>query len=240
MTESQEQTVTPTLPSRADLATSGLTKRNQAFIWQMVQLVEGDESKATLIAEVGAKLLDGQKTGTTARQLFNTPAEALGRKANATEATPAPGYATYGFWPLLVDNAIAFFMMFSFMFGLTLLFSKASQTGSAGAAGITSLVLTSLLGGFFFAVVTMTLAPKKDGSKTPVLLKILISVGAFVLWFLAYLGFSYLPAVINPLLPGWLYLVFAVIAFIGFRFWRVKTGIQGGFLGGSTRRPQTK
>ena len=76
MTESQEQTVTPTLPSRADLATSGLTKRNQDFIWQMVQLVEGDESKATLIAEVGAKLLDGQKTGTTARQLFNTPAEA--------------------------------------------------------------------------------------------------------------------------------------------------------------------
>lgn len=147
MTESQEQTVTPTLPSRADLATSGLTKRNQDFIWQMVQLVEGDESKAALIAEVGAKLLDGQKTGTTARQLFNTPAEALGRKANATEATPAPGYATYGFWPLLVDNAIAFFMMFSFMFGLTLLFSKASQTGSAGAAGITSLILTSLLGG---------------------------------------------------------------------------------------------
>ena len=86
----------------------------------------------------------------------------------------------------------------------------------------------------------MTLAPKKDGSKTPVLLKILISVGAFVLWFLAYLGFSYLPAVINPLLPGWLYLVFAVLAFIGFRFWRVKTGIQGGFLGGSTRRPQAK
>ena len=37
MTESQEQTVTPTLPSRADLATSGLTKRNHDFIWQMVK-----------------------------------------------------------------------------------------------------------------------------------------------------------------------------------------------------------
>ena len=107
------------------------------------------------------------------------------------------------------------------MFGLTLLFSKASQTGSAGAAGITSLVLTSLLGGFFFAVVTMTLAPKKDGSKTPVLLKILISVGAFELWFLAYLGFSYLPAVINPLLPG--YCRIRRNRLYRFRFWRKKT-----------------
>ncbi|MBZ6069076.1 hypothetical protein K8375_02790 [Weissella cibaria] len=53
MTESQETQAQPALPTRADLATSGLTKRNQEFIWQMVQLVDGDASKAGLIAEVG-------------------------------------------------------------------------------------------------------------------------------------------------------------------------------------------
>ncbi|MBD1501437.1 DUF1129 family protein [Weissella cibaria] len=241
MTESQETQAQPALPTRVDLATSGLTKRNQEFIWQMVQLVDGDASKAGLIAEVGAKLLDGQKTGATAKQLFNTPAEALGFKAKQAAETPARGYATYGFWPLMVDNAIAFFMMFSFMFGLTLMFSKANQAGSAGAAGITSLVLTSLLGGVFFAAVTMTLAPSKDGVQTPLWKKIVVSVGAFVLWFLAYMGFAYLPSIINPLLPGWVYLILAVLAFIGFRFWRVKTGIQGGFLGSATRpRQDTK
>jgi len=241
MTESQEQTVTAALPTRQDLATSGLSNRNQDFIWQMVQLVEGDTTKAGLIAEVGAKLLDGQKTGATAKQLFNTPAEALGFKEVAVKSEEAArGYASYGFWPLMFDNALAFFMMFSFMFGLTLLFSKANQQGSAGAAGITSLVLTSLLGGALFAIVTQVLAPSKDGTKTAGWIKVVVSVAAFVGWFLAYMGFAFLPAIINPLLPGWVYLVLAVVAFIGFRFWRVKTGMQGGFLGGATRPRQAK
>ena len=242
MTESQEQTVAAALPTRQDLATSGLSNRNQAFIWQMVQLVDGDTTKAALIAEVGAKLLEGQKTGATAKQLFNTPAEALGFKAAATTETEQEGrgYASYGFWPLMFDNALAFFMMFSFMFGLTLLFSKANQEGSAGAAGITSLVLTSLLGGALFAIVTQIFAPSKDGKKTAGWIKVIVAVVAFVAWFLAYMAFAFLPTVINPLLPGWVYLVLAVVAFIGFRFWRAKTGMQGGFLGGATRPRQAK
>ncbi|WP_259703534.1 DUF1129 domain-containing protein [Weissella paramesenteroides] len=245
MTESKEQTQSqapkPTLPTVQELATSGLTNRNQEFIRQMVILANGDESKAQLITEVGAKLLTAQKTGVTAKQLYNSPAEAMGLKTEAEKSDDNRGYASYGFWPLAIDNAIAFFMMFSFMFGLTLLFSgvKSSSAGSAGAAGITSLVLTSILGGIFFSAVTLTLAPRRDGKHVSFWKKTIVTVGAFAIWFLAYLGFAFLPAVINPLLPGWVYLVIAVIAFLGFRYWRAKTGIKGGFLGANAQ-PQSR
>src|SRR5699024_4951489 len=149
---------------------------------------------------------------------------------------------SYGFWPLAVDNAIAFFMMFSFMFGLTLIFSgmKSSADGSAGAAGITSLILTSVLGGIFFSAVTLTLAPRRDGKHVSFLKKASVTVGSFAIWFLAYLGFAFLPPVINPLLPGWVYLVIAALAFVGFRYWRSKTGIKGGFLGANAQAQSRK
>ncbi len=246
MTESKEQTQVQdtklTLPTVQELATSGLTKRNQEFIRQMVILANGDDTKAQLITEVGAKLLTAQKTGQTARQLYNSPAEAMGLKTVEETQAESRGYASYGFWPLAIDNAIAFFMMFSFMFGLTLLFSRntASMQGSGGAAGITSLTLTSILGGVFFSAVTLMITPRRDGKRVSMWKKISVTVGAFAIWFLAYLGFAYLPPIINPLLPGWVYIIFAVLAFLGFRYWRSKTGIRGGFLGTNNTQSRSK
>ncbi|AOT55674.1 DUF1129 family protein [Weissella soli] len=224
-----EQPVAPVFPTRADLAASGLTKRNQNFVYAVTKLATNEKTQAPVIADIAAKLLAAQKKGTTAQQLFGTPAEALGIQVNETaqRTRPANNYANVKYRDLAIDNTLTFLMLFSFMFGLTLLFSKVGNAQGAGAAGITSLILTSVTGGLLFALVTKLMADDKIKR----FYRIIGSILAFVLWFGIYMLLSILPAVINPVLPGWLYITLAVAAFFGFREWRKRTGISGGFLG---------
>ncbi|MDR3189785.1 MAG: DUF1129 domain-containing protein [Lactobacillaceae bacterium] len=221
------------LPTRADLAKSGLSKRNQSFVYDAAQLVTDSKKQAPLVADIAAQLLAGQKTGKTAKQLFGTPAEALGikvKEANIQAKSPS-NYAKAKFTHLAIDNTLTFLMLFSFMFGLTMTFSKFSRGANGGAAGITSLLLTSITGGLLFALVTKIMANEKMNRWK----RLLGAVAGFIVWFAVYLSLASLPPFINPLLPGYVYIAIAAIAFLGFRAWRKKTGISGGFLGSASR-----
>ncbi|MDR3242044.1 MAG: DUF1129 domain-containing protein [Lactobacillaceae bacterium] len=233
MTEEQ----TPAkVPTRQDLAASGLSKRNQEFLYHTIILVTNEEKQAPLIKEIQTELLAAQKTGKTARQLYGTPADALGVKLTSNrQANPGTAYGDYKYLDLTIDNTLTFLMLFSMMFGITLMFQKQTAGSTPGAAGITALLITSVLGGLLFAFGTKAIA---SGIKK--VWSLLTAVAAFVLWFAIYLGVAMLPAVVNPILPGFVYIAIAVATFFGFRAWRKKTGITGGFLGGSTRRPIKK
>lgn len=235
----QQAVVAPKLPTRAELAESGLTKRNQEFMHKVTQLVTDVEKQGTLVDEIQAKLLTGQKSGKTAQQLYGTPAEALGlvvkHDAKQSKANPvvesrreqSAAYARHPWWMLAVDNSIAFFMLFNFMFGVMLMFGGRSYQQQAGSAGLVSLILTAVLGGMFYAGATKLMINPK-GSKW---VKILSAVVLFVLWFAIYMLLSFLPRVINPIMPGWIYIILAIIAFFSFRYWRGRTKMAGGFLG---------
>lgn len=218
-----------TMPTHSELAASGLSKRNQKFVYQAIELVENDGQYVSLIQKMETDLLEGQKVGKTAKQIYGTPAEALGMEAKAQE-TQSQGtvYSDFGYWDLAFDNMLTFLMLFSAMFGITLLFQKDASV-NAGAAGILALALTSICGGLLFALITKIMARRDLGR----VLRVLSAILAFALWFLIYMLASVLPKVINPVLPGWVYLIVAVVAFAGFRFLRKKTGIVGGFMGGS-------
>ncbi|TYC48996.1 DUF1129 family protein [Weissella muntiaci] len=238
MTEVNEQATTPELPSRAELANSGLTNRNQLFMHQVVELAT-EPGQAELAMKIQAQLLEGQKSGQTARQMFGTPAQALGlAKQVAVEEeglTPNQIYAAHPFWQLVLDNAMAFGMLFMVMFGFMLAFSSNVSRESAGAAGLTSLIGTAVFGAIFFSLATKFLAAK-GGSR---IVKFLGAALLFVAWFGLYLLLAGLPAAVNPIMPGWVYLVLAAITFFAFRYWRARTKIVGGFLGG-TRRPRNR
>lgn len=224
----------PKLPTREELAATNLTKRNQEFMHQVTKLVTDVDKQGKLVQDIQAKLLVGQQSGQTAKQLFDTPANALGlvQKEQAKQQNPASNYAKYSLWQLTLDNGLAFFMLFAFMFGLMLSFGGSNYQQSAGAAGIVSLILTAVIGGFLFAVVTKNMA--RQGVNKFV--KILTSIIIFIAWFAMYMLLAMLPNTINPVLPGWIYIILAILAFIGFRYWRSRTGIQGGFLGGGSSR----
>ncbi|MCM0582484.1 DUF1129 family protein [Weissella diestrammenae] len=223
------------MPTRQDLATSGLSKRNQQFVYAVVTLVSVPEKQLPLVQNIQNELLAGQKVGKTARQIYGTPEAALGITASAQQKTKATGmaYANYKFGDLAIDNTLTFLMLFSLMFGITLLFQK---TGTAsqnpGAAGLTALIITAGLGGILFAFITKL----TTASTINRWLRIVTAILAFILWFAIYLLVSLIPKGINPILPGYVYLIIAVVTFFGFRAWRKRTGITGGFLG-STQRP---
>ncbi|WP_143810592.1 DUF1129 family protein, partial [Oenococcus oeni] len=62
------------------MTNSELSKRNQEFIFHLTKLLNNsksfnDEKTNSTLITVREKLLAGQKTGKTARQLFGTPSE---------------------------------------------------------------------------------------------------------------------------------------------------------------------
>lgn len=236
-TEQQSEKPRQAYASRAELAASGLTKRNQEFMWQVQEQASDDQLQAGLLAEIQANLMAGQKKGQTAKQLYGTPQAALGLQTKTyVEDHSQPSYASYGFWPIVIDNTLVFFMMFSLMFGLMLLFSgkqlAASGQAGLGSFGVLALCLTAITGGLFFGSWAMAVAPRKGSKPRGWLYRIVVTLLLFGAWFLCYTTFAYIPLTINPILPGWIYLIFAGIAYLGFRKWRQKTGMQGGFLGG--------
>jgi uncharacterized membrane-anchored protein len=232
MTEN-EQTQVTSLPTRADLAASGLSNKNQEFMAHVLKMVTDEAKQAPLVAEVQEKLLEGQRSGQTARQIYGTPAEALGlaAKERTVDARPTSAiYASYPLWMLSVDNMMAFLMMFAAMFGIMGLAS--SSTMQAGtAAGIVSLIMTALIGGFAFAVVSKIMA----STNVSRFVKFSSAIAIFFVWFGLYMLLAMLPKAINPVLPAWFYIALAVLVFVVFRVWRTRTKIVGGFLGGATR-----
>lgn len=229
------------LQTREDFAASGLSKRNQEFIWDVQSQATEAQQKAGLVAQVQNELLAGQKSGQTARQIFGTPQQALGLETKkALDNAPERGYASYGFWPIAIDNALVFFGMFTGMFGLMLLFSGeqmlAQGQQNVGSFGLTALILTAVSGGLFFGAWSMIVAPREDGSLRSMWFRVAATIVLFGAWFVAYVSFAFIPQVINPILSGWVYLALAGLTYFGFRRWRQATGIQGGFLGGNPRR----
>lgn len=229
------------LQTRADFAASGLSKRNQEFIWDVQSQATEAQQKAGLVAQVQEQLLAGQKAGRTARQIFGTPQQALGVETKkALDNTPERGYASYGFWAIAIDNALVFFAMFTGMFGLMLLFSGqkmlAEGQQNIGSFGITALILTAVSGGLFFAAWSIMVAPRQDGSQRSMWFRLAATIILFGAWFMAYMSFSFIPLAINPILNGWIYLALAGLTYLGFRRWRQTTGIKGGFLGGNQSR----
>ncbi|MBM7616876.1 putative membrane-anchored protein [Weissella uvarum] len=236
--ETQAAQTAPKLKTHEELAQSGLSKRNQDFMWQVQSLATEEQIAAGLVAEIETELLHAQKSGQTAKQLYGTPNQALGHEVhhNVETGKETVNYAANGFWNIAIDNTFVFFMMFSLMFGIMLMFSSKSLSGSGelGSLGLTALVLTSLSGGVLFAAWTMLMAPNAAGQRMSLVMRIIGSLLIFGTWFLLYMLFGLIPLKFNPILPGWVYLVLAGLAFLGFQWWRRRTGMQGGFMGGTS------
>jgi uncharacterized membrane-anchored protein len=224
-----------------ELSDQGLTKRNEEFMFQLGKQLDAQgakpEKKTQAVEETLTALIEGQKTGTTAKQLFGTPT------AYATEIVKGPvhrGPREQSSYKLLaLDNGLMFFNIFAFMFGLLSLFSpKSMAANQTGTSGITAIILVAVSGGLLFAWVTKVLSPAKKGEeKKPVWYKILSVVAALIAWVAIYFAASLMPTVINPTLPGIAYVVLAVLGFLADMYVRRRFNIVGGaFAGGQTQQ----
>ncbi len=210
----------------------GLTKRNEEFMFQLNKILDQRDftgaQRNIKMDDTLEKLKAGQKTGQTAKQLFGTPtahAEEMingpAKKADGSDAEQA------GFWPTAADSALSILAIFTAMYGILGFFSKqpAQQSGQMGIVGI---VLVSGVFGLGWAWLTPMLNPTDHRKRLPLWKILLAMAGLLVLILVLFMGVSLLPAVINPILPAWLYIILALAAFGADLWLRRRFNVVGG------------
>lgn len=175
-----------------------LTKKNDQFIFDLNKVLEdsdlSEEKKVLAFNDMLTALVEGQKTGVTAKQLYGTPTEAADAIINAPEPL-----ADMTFGKIMLDNFLMMFAFLAVMVGLMSMLSKAGQAPQ----GILATVIGAMAGAFSFYLIYKFIysydQPGADQSKRPGGLKSgLIMALCFVPWIFVYMIASLLPAAINP------------------------------------------
>ncbi|ALO05174.1 DUF1129 domain-containing protein [Lactiplantibacillus paraplantarum] len=197
-----------------------LTKRNAEYMRQMRKSLDGTslaaEKKTAVLNEMTTTLLAEQGRGTTARQLYGTVQERTEEIVNPKKTPVERQKANY--WVTALDNGLMLFMIFCLMYGIMGFIGTNATKNSAGANGITAILITSAIGGLGVAKLFEYLMPAKDGKKVSLWKKILWSVLAIIVWMLVFTTMSMIQGPLNPVLPGIAYLIIAVVVFFA-RMW---------------------
>ena len=208
-----------------------LTKRNADFMHRLRKELQAsklsDEQRQAALIDTETQLLEGQKTGTTAKQLFGTPTDRFKAIVEGPKKAKMEAQSN-NIWLRAADNGLIFMALFAAMYALMMLIQPKSVQAAPGPAGILAIILTSAVGGFGIAYIYRLIGNRK---KRPSLWKQAgITVLAVILWIIFYTAFGALPPVINPMLPLAGYIVLAVAAFAGRWYLRRKFHIVGGLL----------
>jgi uncharacterized membrane-anchored protein len=205
-----------------------LTKKNDQFIFDLNKALEGsdisEEKKVLAMNDMLTKLIEGQKTGVTAKQLYGTPTDAIETIVNTPEPMPE-----MSFGKIMLDN---FLMLFTFLTVITSLLALFSKTGTGSTQGIVSLILGGISGAFSFYLIYRYIyvydEPGADRSKRPGAFKTGgIMAVSFLPWFLIMGISAFLPPAINPVLDPVLTLALGAASF-GLRYWlKKKYKLQG-------------
>lgn len=205
-----------------------LTKKNEDFMFHFKKLMAQNgqlspEKIEAVTNEVTEKLLEAQRTGTTAAQLYGTPTHAVAQFLDPKQT--ARKLHEYKFWELALDTSMAILMLFAGVFGLSLFFSKQASQG----AGIVSLLLIAFLGGSLYTAVVLKLTPNPKVSTATSRSRRWLYLGlAMVAWVLGFIVLGLLPPIINPTLPPVAYIIVAIAAYGVFRWNRQQAGLKGG------------
>ncbi|EHN58498.1 DUF1129 family protein [Oenococcus kitaharae] len=240
------------------MANSELSKRNQEFVFHLTKLLgesksfDDDKTNST-ISNVTEKLLAGQKTGQTARQLFGTPSEyyqdlvdpkgaaerrrKLAQMQQGKKAAPADRRARpkiseqlfdFSFWLEFIDTSWTLLIILAALYGLTMLTSNGRNQG----VGVVTLFIWAIITGAAYVFVLRIVSPnpsKKE--RRPVWQRVLFTLVAGVVWVGAFSGLALIiPPVINPALnSAWLFTI-AVVGAAVYYIWRRQSPLPKGIL----------
>ncbi|MGT2667571.1 DUF1129 domain-containing protein [Streptococcus rifensis] len=199
--------------------TAQLTKKNQEYIHiatnQLLKNGKTDAEVKEALESILPTIVENQKKGLTARQLYGAPtvwADGLTAQAEYEAANPAENDNPWLMW---LDASLFILGIMGIMMGLLSLTQSDNQ-----AYGLTSLILLSIAtGGMMYAMyyyVYRHLRKPKDqrpgGLKTWGTLA-LVMFGLFFVFSLSTL----LPTALNPIMPTW-FNVFIGLAGFGVRY----------------------
>ncbi|RPA60619.1 DUF1129 family protein [Aerococcus agrisoli] len=201
---------------------AALTKRNQEFMNKFMHEItslgyDGDLDRKE--NELLHTLVEEQKKGVTAKQLYGTPtAYAHQLHGNPDESADGEG-AKSPFWQYWVEGGLLIGGVFAGISGLTLLLGSNGSDAASGPAGILTLLLNFVVGGAAMAILTTNQPDmSKPKQERGTMRYILISVAVLLVWIGLISVTEFLPATMNPELPIFGYLALAILA-LAARWW---------------------
>ncbi|WP_251717214.1 DUF1129 domain-containing protein [Lactobacillus agrestimuris] len=196
-----------------------LSNKNSDYVFRLQKELEkqGNLSSEDAKAKVDAllpEMVTAQRRGVTANNLFAASPSIKADQLLHPVQKPKT-IMDMPFWQRAVDSILLMLAIFMGMYGLLSAFSNQKQIQDQSGYGVTSIIIISVVMGLFMIKFNELLMPNPKTNKRPKLLKgILISAG-FIIIVVALTALLALPAlkVLNPVLPGIVYLIIAAISF---------------------------
>ncbi|MEJ6400128.1 DUF1129 family protein [Nicoliella lavandulae] len=195
----------------------GLTKRNAEYMFrfkqQLDQLNLTAEKKRETVDSMVKELVDNQKSGATARNLYGTVEERIESIKNPPRQKE-PILANY--WPNAVYNFFVFFALFMVLYGITFMISKPA-TGQENSAGLVAVLIASALTGAGMPIITRLFDVNVIHTHKWYT-RALLMIGMFIVWIAVFYSTALIPTAINPILPAVVDIILAVLSFAA-SFW---------------------
>lgn len=224
----EEQEIRALVAKNRTLETQ-LTKRNEQYVYDLrkaLSLANLSESlQAQALANILPELVEGQKSGKTARQLFGTVTE----RARLILETPEPVKES-GIFQMWLDNSLLLFIFLTLMAGVLPLFSKSVASGQQ--QGILTILVGAISGGYAFYLIYKYVykfdRPGADQKGRPGGFKsILIMMGIMLIWMFVFMAAALIPPTINVALAPAVNVALAVLAFAIRYYLKKKYNIRG-------------
>lgn len=212
------------LQAENDQFEAKLTKRNEQYIFDLKKALKAanltNEQTITALNEMLPILVEEQKAGKTARQLFGTVSERLEAIVNKPMEKKKSTTASL----MWLDNFLLLFGMLGILSGIMGFFVPRGTEMTT--YGFTSILVASAVGGLVFYMMYLFVyqyeQPGADRSKKPKTWKTVVMLASVTLvWFLVFNGAALLPPALNPILDPILMLVISGLA-LALRFYLKK------------------
>lgn len=204
----------------------GLTKRNADYMFKFNQALGSTklsaDKKNEAVQTMVQELLEGQKSGKTARNMWGT----VDQKVENTVHPPArPADPKRDYWKNAGYNAILFLTIFFLMYGI--IYFLPTKGGAQPMMGITGIFISAAVAGLGIPIVTMMFAPNIQ-HRYSIWIRIILVILFLAVWMGIFTVSSILPPVLNPVLSPYVYIVLGVLSGVGSFYVKRHYNITGG------------
>lgn len=203
-----------------------LTKKNEQYMMSLNKaLVERnvpETKKEELVNEMLHNLVERQKSGETARQLYGTVTECADKiVAKPTKAQEGPSEN----WKIALDGGLMIGGLFSIITGLSGLFNNVEGS----SLGLITTLLNFIVGGLVILWIAKNMPDRKNPKKGGMFRYILVStVGMLSLMTVMTGSMMVIPPVVNIPLNAVSNIIIGALAFVAKYFAKRKLDIRGG------------
>ncbi len=192
---------------------NGLTKKNQEFIHiatnQLIKDGKTDSEIKELLEEILPTIIEKQKTGVTARNLYGAPSEWATSKTVSEQEKKEQIEYNENPWLMWLDSSLFMLAIIAAINGLMNLFGQGAQYGL-----VTLLVIGFGVGAGMYLMYHFVYREQIKTGQRPKLLKAIAFLGlATLAWSLVFLLAALIPTALNPVLPPLVTILIGAAAF---------------------------